>query len=61
MRFPVSLTSCPAFGGPDLTTLYVTTASSRFEPEDFEREPDAGALFAVDTDVTGLPEPVFGA
>ena len=61
IRFPVSLTSCPAFGGPDLTTLYVTTASSRFEPEDFEREPDAGALFAVDTDVTGLPEPVFGA
>lgn len=61
IRFPVSLTSCPAFGGADMKTLYVTTASSRFEPEDFEREPNAGALFAVDTDVVGLPEPVFGA
>ena len=59
--FPVSLTSCPAFGGPDMSTLYVTTASSRFEPADFEREPDAGSLFAVETDVRGLPEPVFGA
>jgi sugar lactone lactonase YvrE len=61
IAFPVSLTSCPAFGGPDLSTLYVTTASSKFEPADFEREPDAGSLFAVDTDVKGLPEPVFGA
>lgn len=60
IAFPVSLTSCPAFGGPDLSTLYVTTASSKFEPADFEREPDAGALFAVETGVTGLPEPVFG-
>jgi L-arabinonolactonase len=61
IAFPASLTSCPAFGGPDLSTLYVTTASSRFEVEDFAREPHAGSLFAVDTDVTGIPEPVFGA
>ena len=61
IAFPVSMTSCPAFGGPDLSTLYVTTASSKFEPEDFEREPDAGSLFAVETDVKGLPEPVFNA
>lgn len=60
IQFPVSLTSCPAFGGADLSTLFVTTASSRFEPADFEREPDAGALFAVETDATGIPEPVFG-
>lgn len=60
IRFPVSMTSCPAFGGADLSTLYVTTASSRYEPEDFAREPAAGALFAVETDATGIPEPVFG-
>lgn len=61
INFPARLTSCPAFGGPDLSTLYVTTASYRFEKEDFEREPDAGSLFAVETDATGIPEPVFGA
>ncbi|MEE2996784.1 MAG: SMP-30/gluconolactonase/LRE family protein [Pseudomonadota bacterium] len=60
ITFPVSLTSCPAFGGPDMSTLYVTTASSRFGAEDFEREPDAGSIFALDTDVRGIPEPVFG-
>ena len=60
IRFPVSQTTCPAFGGPDMSTLYVTTASVRFGPSDFDREPQAGSLFAVDTDVTGIPEPVFG-
>ena len=60
IRFPVSLTTCPAFGGPDMTTLYVTTASSRFGPEDFQREPQAGSLFAVDTEVKGMVEPIFG-
>ena len=59
--FPASLTSCPAFGGADLSTLYVTTASSLFEQSDFAREPDAGSVFAVETDVKGLAEPVFGA
>lgn len=59
IAFPASMTSCPTFGGPDLSTLYVTTATSRFEAADFEREPDAGSVFAVETDVKGLPEPVF--
>ena len=59
--FPASLTSCPAFGGADMSTLFVTTATSRFEEADFAREPDAGSLFAVETGVKGLPEPAFGA
>ncbi len=58
-RFPASLTSCPALGGADLTTLYVTTASTRFTEEDFAREPDAGSIFAVETEIKGIPEPVF--
>ncbi len=58
-KFPASLTSCPALGGPDLTTLYVTTASTRFTEEDFAREPDAGSIFAVETGIKGIPEPVF--
>lgn len=58
-RFPASMTTCPALGGPDLTTLYVTTASMRFEAADFVREPDAGSVFAVETGVKGLPEPAF--
>ncbi len=60
ISFPVAMTTCPAFGGPDLSTLYVTTASSLYEPADFEREPDAGSLFAVETDCKGIAEPEFG-
>ena len=53
------VTSC-AFGGPDLNTLYITTASMRMNREDLVTDPLAGSLFAVQTDVCGLPEPSFG-
>ncbi|MDQ5849732.1 MAG: SMP-30/gluconolactonase/LRE family protein [Pseudomonadota bacterium] len=46
-------TSC-MFGGADLTTLYVTSASMDLAPQPF-----AGGLFALDPGVRGLPEPRF--
>ncbi len=46
------VTSC-AFGGPALSTLYITTA--RVGVKDFTDQPSAGALFAVDPGVAGLP------
>jgi len=61
IKFPVSQTTCPAFGGSDMSTLYVTTASINFSPNDFQREPFAGSLFVVETDIKGVPEPIFGA
>ena len=54
------VTSC-AFGGPDLATLYITTASLRMDRAALAERPLAGALFAADPGVRGLPEPVFGA
>lgn len=51
-------TSC-AFGGPDLATLYVTTASQKMSPEELQAQPLAGALLALDVGVRGLPEPRF--
>lgn len=51
-------TSC-AFGGPDLSTLYVTSA--RFGlPRERLGDPLEGGLFAVETSTSGLPEPLFG-
>lgn len=49
------VTSC-AFGGPDLRTLYVTTARQRLEPSALALQPLAGALFACRPGVAGLPE-----
>ena len=51
-------TSC-TFGGPDLDTLYITTASQRLTPEQLAKQPLAGALFAFEPGVRGLPEPHF--
>jgi len=49
----------PAFGGPDLRTLYVTSARQEREPEELARLPHSGGLFAMPVAVAGLPEPFF--
>ncbi|MBK1670731.1 hypothetical protein CKO28_22175 [Rhodovibrio sodomensis] len=51
-------TSC-AFGGPDLRTLFITTASIGLDAQALARQPLAGNLLAVDLDVAGLPERPF--
>lgn len=53
----VTRVSCPAFGGADLKTLYITTAREHMTPEELEREPYAGSVFAVALDVPGIAEP----
>jgi sugar lactone lactonase YvrE len=59
IRMPVTNPTCPAFGGDDLGTLYVTSHSQRLAPEVLAAEPLAGGLFALDVGVRGLPEPRF--
>lgn len=49
-------TSCPAFGGPDLTTLFVTTAAGRVTGADRARSPDHGKIFAEDNVAKGQAE-----
>jgi sugar lactone lactonase YvrE len=51
-------TSC-MFGGPDLTTLYVTTAVWDLSGAALAAQPLAGSVLALDVDVPGLPEPRF--
>lgn len=55
IRFPTPYVTCPAFGGDDLRTLYVTSSRHRVAPEDRAANPLAGALFAVDAGVAGRP------
>ena len=47
-------TSC-AFGGPDLSTLFVTSARIRLSAVQLEQAPLSGALLAVRAGVRGLP------
>src|SRR5690606_35952427 len=48
--------SCPAFGGADLTTLFVTTARQGLDAEVLAAEPDNGRTFAIADVATGVPE-----
>lgn len=51
-------TSC-AFGGPDLRTLYITSASFNLSEDQLRAAPLSGSIFALNTGAQGIPEPVF--
>lgn len=53
---PVQRPTSLCFGGEDLKTLFVTSASTRLSPKELAENPDAGALFQLDVPVAGLPE-----
>jgi sugar lactone lactonase YvrE len=56
IALPVSRPTKPAFGGPDLSVIYVTSMSVGTDPV---AEPLAGAVFAIDAGVRGCPVPRF--
>lgn len=49
--------SCPAFGGPGLATLFVTTALEHLTAADRRLNPNSGQVFAFEGIAKGLPEP----
>lgn len=53
---PVEKPSKPAFGGPDLGTLYITSLRKNLSTP-LEQQPLAGGLFAARVDATGVPLP----
>lgn len=55
IRLPTDNPTMLAFGGPDLRTLYITTATLALRAP----QPLAGAVLAVAAPVPGLPEPRF--
>lgn len=56
--FPAPHTTCPAFGGPDLTTLYCTSARVGLAEADRPRWPQAGMTFAAQNVARGVPVPL---
>ena len=52
-------TTCCCFGGPDLDTLYITTARDPIAGVSTEGEPNSGALFAASVDAVGQPTNLF--
>jgi sugar lactone lactonase YvrE len=59
VELPVdNVTSC-AFGGPDLGTLYITTACTGLSEAALARTPQAGGLFACRPGVRGIADARF--
>jgi sugar lactone lactonase YvrE len=59
LRLPVRCATMPCFGGPDLKTLYITTARENRPAAELAVQPWAGCVLAVDVDVPGLPANLF--
>jgi L-arabinonolactonase len=60
IALPVSRPTCPAFGGPGLDVLYLTSARGGLAKERLRDEPAAGGLLAIDRPGwRGLPESRF--
>jgi sugar lactone lactonase YvrE len=55
VALPVRCPTMPCFGGPDLRTLYVTTARENRPAAELIEQPYAGCVLALDVDVPGLP------
>ena len=49
----------PAFGGPDMTTLFITTIGGGGSHAIYPSTPQAGGIFAVETGIRGLPPVPF--
>ena len=56
---PVSRPTKPAFGGDDLSTIFVTSMSAGLDPAQLGREPLAGSVFAIEAGVRGYAQPRF--
>lgn len=60
VAMPVHCPTCCTFGGATLTTLYITTASVGLSQAEIEEGFYAGDVFALETEVRGLPAGRFG-
>jgi len=54
IMLPCQNVTCCAFGGCDLTDLYITTAVIGLDQDQQASQPDAGSLFCIKTQVPGL-------
>lgn len=59
IALPVSRPTCPAFGGPALDVLYVTSARGGLSKDRLREEPHAGSVLALLPGWRGLPESRF--
>ncbi len=55
IKIPVPRATSCCFGGKDLKTLYITSASAGLSEEQLQTAPLSGSLFAIDMETAGQP------
>ncbi len=55
LALPVRCPTMPCFGGPDLRTLYITTAREKRPADELTAQPLAGCVLHTRVEVPGLP------
>ncbi len=60
IELPVHKPTMPAFGGPDLDVIFLTSIGDGGSFRFAEDQEQAGGLFAIDPGAQGLLEPLFG-
>lgn len=56
VELPCPNITCPAFGGEDLKTLFITTAAQGMSEQQLAEYPLSGGIFRFDVDAPGLAE-----
>lgn len=59
VQLPVPRATDCTFGGPDMSTLYITSARETMTPEQLRQAPLSGSVFAVETGIPGLASTPF--
>lgn len=60
VKIPATNPTASCFGGPNMDTLYVTSARYGLNPTQLAAEPYSGGVFAIRTDVRGNEKYAFG-
>ncbi|MDB5505712.1 MAG: gluconolactonase [Devosia sp.] len=56
VHVPASQVTCPCLGGPELKTMFITTANKTMSAEQLAAERVAGGVFVIEVEVPGQPE-----
>jgi sugar lactone lactonase YvrE len=59
VEVPVGQVTTCTFGGPQLDTLFITTAACQLSAAEKQEQPEAGFVFAAQVGARGLPAEVF--
>lgn len=59
IQLPVRCPTMVAFGGPDLKTLYITTARHNRSPDELRQYPLSGRILTLEVDIAGRKEPAY--